>query len=215
MGWVMKSERELNPVEMLAQVDDGRLNVDNAANMLALTRRQIFRLLKRYRQDGASAIRHKSRRRAPNNQIHAAKRDYALTLIKEQYPEILVIMITAFHDMESTIEAMQRGADDYIHKPIDIDEPVDLNTWFGESRDRDVTQLVLDPCATANFAAEPPPETKLCFLVGPEGGLSEKELGDADAAGFRGVRPGPRILRTETVVLSGMTPFACIYGDLV
>ncbi len=33
-----------------------------------------------------------------------------------------VIIITAFHDMESTIEAMQKGADDYIHKPIDIDE---------------------------------------------------------------------------------------------
>ena len=33
-----------------------------------------------------------------------------------------VIMITAFHDMESTIEAMQKGADEYIHKPIDIDE---------------------------------------------------------------------------------------------
>ena len=61
MGWVMMSERELNRVEVLAQVDDGRLSVDNAANMLALTRRQIFRLLKRYRRDGASAIRHKSR----------------------------------------------------------------------------------------------------------------------------------------------------------
>lgn len=87
MGWVMMSERELNRVEVLAQVDDGRLSVDNAANMLALTRRQIFRLLKRYRQDGASAIRHRSRGRAPNNQIHSAKRDYALSLIKEQYPD--------------------------------------------------------------------------------------------------------------------------------
>ena len=33
-----------------------------------------------------------------------------------------IIMITAFHDMESTIQAMQKGAEDYIHKPIDIDE---------------------------------------------------------------------------------------------
>jgi len=41
---------------------------------------------------------------------------------KQQLPESRVIMITAFHDMESTIEAMQKGADDYIHKPIDIDE---------------------------------------------------------------------------------------------
>jgi DNA-binding NtrC family response regulator len=37
-------------------------------------------------------------------------------------PGVHIIMITAFHDMESTIEAMQQGADDYIHKPIDIDE---------------------------------------------------------------------------------------------
>ncbi|MGF1695568.1 sigma-54 dependent transcriptional regulator [Vibrio lamellibrachiae] len=36
--------------------------------------------------------------------------------------EARVIMITAFHDMDSTIQAMQKGADEYIHKPIDIDE---------------------------------------------------------------------------------------------
>jgi len=41
---------------------------------------------------------------------------------KKIYPDIHIIMITAFHDMESTIQAMQRGAEDYIHKPIDIDE---------------------------------------------------------------------------------------------
>ena len=37
MGWVVMSGRELNRVEVLAQVDDGRLSVDNAANMLDLT----------------------------------------------------------------------------------------------------------------------------------------------------------------------------------
>lgn len=35
---------------------------------------------------------------------------------------IFVIMITAFHDMETTIEAMKLGAYDYIHKPINIKE---------------------------------------------------------------------------------------------
>ena len=33
-----------------------------------------------------------------------------------------VIMMTAFHDMETTIQAMKRGAYDYIHKPLDVDE---------------------------------------------------------------------------------------------
>ena len=41
---------------------------------------------------------------------------------KARFPAAHFIMITAFHDMESTIKAMQLGAEDYIHKPIDIDE---------------------------------------------------------------------------------------------
>ncbi len=42
--------------------------------------------------------------------------------INEMAPDTPVIMITAFHDMESTIQAMKRGACDYIQKPIDINE---------------------------------------------------------------------------------------------
>ena len=33
-----------------------------------------------------------------------------------------IIMITAFQDMETTIQAMKRGAYDYIHKPLDADK---------------------------------------------------------------------------------------------
>ena len=51
---------------------------------------------------------------------------------KEISAESRIIMITAFHDMESTIRAMQGGADEYIHKPIDIDE-----------LDHSVNQLIL------------------------------------------------------------------------
>ncbi|MDR3556578.1 MAG: sigma-54 dependent transcriptional regulator [Syntrophobacteraceae bacterium] len=45
-----------------------------------------------------------------------------LRRIKKEDIAVSIIMITAFHDMETTIRAMQLGADDYIHKPIDIDE---------------------------------------------------------------------------------------------
>jgi hypothetical protein len=54
MGLVIMSERELNRIEVLAQVDDGRLSVQNGANMLDVTKRQMFRLLKLYRADGAA-----------------------------------------------------------------------------------------------------------------------------------------------------------------
>jgi two-component system response regulator AtoC len=42
--------------------------------------------------------------------------------ISEMAPYAKTVVITAFHDMETTIEAMRRGAYDYIHKPIDVDE---------------------------------------------------------------------------------------------
>lgn len=112
MGWVMMSERELNRIEVLAQVDDGQLTVENAANLLDLTRRQIFRLLKRYRSDGASAIRHRSRGKVPNNQIHHAKRDYALTLIKEAYPDfgptLVAEMLADHHGFNVSRETLRK-----------------------------------------------------------------------------------------------------------
>ena len=40
----------------------------------------------------------------------------------EEDENVKVIMITAYHDMETTITAMKLGAFDYIHKPINIDQ---------------------------------------------------------------------------------------------
>ena len=42
--------------------------------------------------------------------------------LQEEDENVKVIMITAHHDMESTINAMKSGAFDYIHKPINVDE---------------------------------------------------------------------------------------------
>ncbi|MBI5521178.1 MAG: sigma-54-dependent Fis family transcriptional regulator [Desulfarculus sp.] len=42
--------------------------------------------------------------------------------LKSMLPQCRVIVITAFHDMETTIQAMRLGAFDYLHKPLDIDE---------------------------------------------------------------------------------------------
>lgn len=80
--------------------------------MLDLTRRQVFRLLKTYRTDGAAAIRHKARGKAPNNRIHMAKRDYALALIKENYadfgPTLAAEMQAELHDFKVSRETLHK-----------------------------------------------------------------------------------------------------------
>jgi DNA-binding NtrC family response regulator len=45
----------------------------------------------------------------------------ALSRIKELYPELPVIMITAYEDISSVISAMKMGAYDYIVKPLHMD----------------------------------------------------------------------------------------------
>jgi len=45
-----------------------------------------------------------------------------LSEMKTKRAETKVIMITAYQDMETTIEAMKRGGYDYIHKPLDAEE---------------------------------------------------------------------------------------------
>jgi 16S rRNA (uracil1498-N3)-methyltransferase len=51
-------------------------------------------------------------------------------------------------------------------------------------------------------------------LVGPEGGFSDGEALQAQAAGFRPVRLGPRILRAETAGIAAVAILQFILGDL-
>ncbi|MCP4374269.1 MAG: sigma-54-dependent Fis family transcriptional regulator [Deltaproteobacteria bacterium] len=45
----------------------------------------------------------------------------ALKIIKKKHPEIIVIMITAYEDIETVINAMKMGAYDYVVKPLKMD----------------------------------------------------------------------------------------------
>ncbi|MFU8896551.1 MAG: 16S rRNA (uracil(1498)-N(3))-methyltransferase [Gammaproteobacteria bacterium] len=76
------------------------------------------------------------------------------------------------------------------------------------------TGVLLDPEAAGGPEILPRPEGPLCLLVGPEGGLDERERAAAHAAGYLGIRLGPRILRTETAALTGVTLLQARFGDL-
>ncbi|MEA1676391.1 helix-turn-helix domain-containing protein [Nitrospirillum sp. BR 11163] len=52
MGWVVMSDREVRRVEVLGDVVGGRLTASSAAAVLGLSERQVWRLLKRYRDGG-------------------------------------------------------------------------------------------------------------------------------------------------------------------
>lgn len=67
MGWVLMSEREVHRVEVLSSVVARRMSTSEAASVLCLSDRQVQRLLKSFREDGAVSLRHKARGRPSNN----------------------------------------------------------------------------------------------------------------------------------------------------
>lgn len=97
-------------------------------------------------------------------------------------------------------------------------EQVGFRKWLNAARpDAAHPHLLLDP--TSEFGPErlfregTQPQ-RLTLLAGPEGGFSPKEREAAAAAGCRGLRLGPRVLRTETAAVAALTALQVLYGDL-
>ena len=67
------------------------------------------------------------------------------------------------------------------------------------------TEQAID--ATLNIASS-------ALLIGPEGGLSEREINAAEQQGFEALRLGPRVLRTETAPLAAITLLQHSWGDM-
>ena len=79
------SDAELTRLEVLRDVDQGRLTTEAAAQLLGLERRQVFRLLKAYRIDGPTGLISKRRGRPSNRRKPDELRAKALAIIREQY----------------------------------------------------------------------------------------------------------------------------------
>ena len=58
-----------------------------------------------------------------------------------------------------------------------------------------------------------PQSGKVVFMVGPEGGWTEKEEQQAFDAGFQSVTLGKRVLRTETASLAAIAAMQTLWGD--
>lgn len=74
-------------------------------------------------------------------------------------------------------------------------------------------RLVLSPTGGLR-PKDLPPGAAATLLVGPEGGLSDAEQAAAEAAQFKGLRLGPRLLRTETAALAALAVLQQQLGDL-
>ncbi len=68
-----------------------------------------------------------------------------LTEVKERYPDIPVIIMTAYSDLESAVAAFQNGAFEYLAKPFDVDQAVEvIKRAVDETLRQDVASTIIE-----------------------------------------------------------------------
>jgi transposase len=85
MDLLTMSKKEVNRLEVLQRVDDKRMKQKAAAEQLGVSERQVKRLLRRYRQQGARGLLSKRRGKPSNNQLAEVTKRNVLDLLKSKY----------------------------------------------------------------------------------------------------------------------------------
>ena len=78
---------------------------------------------------------------------------------------------------------------------------------------QETTRLLMSLNRAQKLSDVRPQSGKVVFMVGPEGGWTEKEEQQAFDAGFQSVTLGKRVLRTETASLAAIAAMQTLWGD--
>lgn len=111
------------------------------------------------------------------------------------------------HWQKIAISAAEQSERCYVPKVLPVQT---LESWFATTTG---LCLILDPRATKKLSDIKEYPSSVTLLVGPEGGLSDKEIILAKQNNFLPVRLGPRILRTETAALAAISVLQTKWGD--
>lgn len=86
-GILIMSKKEVDRLTILKQVEDKKLNVAEASEIMWISERQTFRVLKRIRDEGIKAIVHKLRGRKSNRGYPEELKRKIITLYRQGYSD--------------------------------------------------------------------------------------------------------------------------------
>jgi transposase len=104
MTVVTMSRKELTRLRVLIDVGDGRLSVGNAAKLMGIARRQVYRLLDAFQTRGPDGLISRKRGRPSNRALGAVFRRTVLTIVGERYsdfgPTLAAEKLSELHGLE-------------------------------------------------------------------------------------------------------------------
>lgn len=106
------SQKEISRLEVMQKLDEKRLSQKEAGRILDLGVRQIKRVLKAYRQNGAAGLISKRRGSPGNNRLPAEVKKQALDLLKSKYqgfgPTLAHEKLTETENVKVSVESVRQ-----------------------------------------------------------------------------------------------------------
>lgn len=88
MGELTLTQKEQARLQILNGVLAHQIGAEEAAQVLGLSQRQVWRILAAYRKEGAAAVAHGNRGRSPANALPQETRDRVILLARNSYPGV-------------------------------------------------------------------------------------------------------------------------------
>jgi len=112
MTVITMSRTELSRLRVMIDLADGRTRVEDAAALMGLQRRQVYRMLDAFRAHGPDALISK-RRGKPSNRAHgAAFRQTCLAIVRERYedfgPTLAAEKLAEVHGLPIGVETLRQ-----------------------------------------------------------------------------------------------------------
>jgi len=98
---------------------------------------------------------------------------------------------------------------------MQVHAPLELSHWLANAHTVAGSKFILLPEGAVSLHAQEKPGGTATLLIGPEGGFSADEALMAKQAGFTPVLLGPRVLRTETAALAGISALQTLWGEFL
>lgn len=159
--------------------------------------------------------------------LPAERMDWAIQKAVELGAAHLVPLLTA---RTQTGSALERGARKQAHwqqvavaaaqqcgrtRVPEVELPRRWRDWIEEARKAhaEARYWLLAPGGVPLSRLSAPSSASVILLIGPEGGWSAEELGEAERLGIERVGLGPRILRSETAAAAALAMMQALWGE--
>ena len=110
-GTLTLSTKEIDRLMLISQIEQEKISILEASSLMELSQRQIYRILKRVKAEGAKGIMHKLRGRISNRGFPEELKEEIIKIYKKRYsdygPTLFSEMLEEYHNISMNRETLR------------------------------------------------------------------------------------------------------------